>query len=86
MNEPLAVIHIAGPNAGGVQGCSRCGTILSDYRRAMVALEPGATKAPALPGWTPGKEVLVMEGNPRFLALVESLRADRDTSDEVACG
>lgn len=34
-NEFIGTIHDAGPDAGGLQLCRRCGGTITDYRRAM---------------------------------------------------
>ena len=56
------MVHIAGEfDAAGVQRCTRCGYILTDYRNVMVP-----TGSPPLSGWEVGGAVEVITGNPRY--------------------
>lgn len=89
MSEPQpAIIHVAGPIQYGHQECYRCGYVFHHYDPA----NPPARLAddphdPMTSGWPEGAEVLVL-GDPfsgRYMALVSSLKPDRDTSDEVFC-
>lgn len=62
------VVHIAGPMINGLQVCSQCGAILSDYRGAQVP----ETDARPLTGWTVGAHVEVTNyGGARFSDLVD---------------
>jgi hypothetical protein len=55
--EPQPVLHVAGKMVeGGVQKCSRCDEVLSDYRNTMA---PEGTPAPT--GFRPGLLVVVTE-------------------------
>jgi hypothetical protein len=49
--------HVAGPLVGGLQRCTRCGGILTDYRDCMV--EVGSEP---LRGWAEGAWVWVLCG------------------------
>jgi hypothetical protein len=56
----IGIIHLAGPmGRDGVQRCSRCGTILIDYRRAMVL--PGGMLGC---GWAEDEPMTQYDGNP----------------------
>lgn len=56
------MIHRAGElDATGVQLCTRCGEVLTDYRNAWVP-----EGSPPLFGWTVGAAVEVIAGNPRY--------------------
>ena len=57
-------VHQAGVMVGGVQLCTRCGAVLTDYRGAMV---PEADADKPLRGWPAGASVVVSGGNPRFM-------------------
>jgi hypothetical protein len=84
----IAVIHLAGPKERGYQACSRCDYVFHDYRGGQLATLASDPHDPMDSGWPEGAEVLVI-GHPRggrYITLVSSLRADRDTSDEVRCG
>ncbi len=61
------MIHLAGVlDADGVQRCTRCDYILTDYRGAMVpeGQEP-------LSGWAVGASIEVLTGNPRYSGVTE---------------
>ncbi len=61
-------IHIAGPlEADGVQRCTRCGYILTDYRDSMVPTGQGPLR-----GWPEGRAVEVYPGNPRYAATTDA--------------
>jgi hypothetical protein len=56
------MIHVAGPMTHeGLQRCTRCGEILTDYRHAMI---PDGD--PPLVGWAEDACIEVLTGNPRF--------------------
>jgi hypothetical protein len=61
------MIHVAGPLIDGVQVCTRCECILTDYRGAMV--EAGS---PPLFGWAEGAHVEVVEGWPRSSSVTDA--------------
>jgi len=61
------MIHIAGMmDHEGVQLCTRCGYVLTDYRGAMApeGQEP-------LSGWAPGAHIEVITGNPRYSGVTD---------------
>jgi hypothetical protein len=61
------MIHRAGPlEDDGVQRCTRCGYILTDYRGAMVEEGSGP-----LQGWQEGAAVEVSHGNPTFSGVTD---------------
>lgn len=55
------IVHVAGPLVRGVQHCSRCDTVLSDYRNAM-----WPDDQPPPQGWEPGVFVAV-SGNAKWV-------------------
>lgn len=70
------VVHIAGPYADGLQVCTRCGKVLTDYRGAMVVHE--------FHPWPAGGYVGCADfpGGSTFSVL---LKADASALDEVRC-
>lgn len=50
----------------GIQLCTRCDAILTDYRNAMVP-----EGDPPLRGWEEGASIEVIEGNPRAFFTVD---------------
>lgn len=62
----MSTIHKAGELVDAVQRCSRCDTVLSDYRDSMV---PEGT--PPLRGFPVGASVEVFNGNPRHSVVVD---------------
>lgn len=65
------MIHLAGVLFAGVQICTRCGDVLTDYRGAMV---PEGQEA--LAGWAIGAFVETGGTNPKWQSL---------TSDQPTC-
>ncbi len=81
------VIHVAGPVLGARQECSRCGEVLQEYRgteafRLDDMPDPGDASS-AYTFWPAGAEVMVCGP---WSALVATMLADRDASDERPCG
>lgn len=63
-------VHIAGPlDESGVQTCTRCGYVLTDYRGAMV---PDADRDKPLGGWAEGAHVEVIEGFPTYKGVTDA--------------
>jgi hypothetical protein len=60
------MIHEAGQMIAGLQRCTRCGVVLTDYRNAMV---PEGDPAPS--GWAVGAFVDVAPGSPRVSILTD---------------
>jgi len=60
------MIHRAGPLVDGVQRCTRCGYILSDYRNAAW---PEGQPPPT--GFEVGKAIDVEPGNPRWSSVTD---------------
>ena len=62
-----ATVHHAGPLIDGVQLCTRCDYVLTDYRGAMLldSDELGAR------GWPVGASIEVSAGVPRFLSTTD---------------
>lgn len=62
------MIHVAGPlDHEGLQRCTRCGYILTDYRGAMVPIDQ-----PPLSGWEAGASIEVITGNPRYSGTTDA--------------
>lgn len=67
--RPAGAIHQAGMlDHQGLQLCTRCGLVLTDYRGAMVP-----EGQPPLQGWAPGASIEVFPGNPTQLVVVYEL-------------
>lgn len=66
-SRDVTIIHHAGALVDGLQRCTRCGYVLSDYRHAMV---PDGD--PPLVGWQVGASVEVEAGNPRFSSVTDN--------------
>lgn len=63
-------VHIAGAlDTDGVQTCTRCGYVLTDYRSAMV---PESDADKPLRGWAEGAHVEVIEGFPKYSGLTDA--------------
>lgn len=60
----MPLIHKAGPLIEGVQRCSRCGVVLTDYRNAMVP-----DGSPPLRGFPVDASVEVFDGGPRGMGV-----------------
>lgn len=59
-------IHLAGPYWDGLQLCTRCGYVLTDYRDAMIPED-----APLPQGWPEGARIEVSSGNPRWSSTTD---------------
>lgn len=57
--------HVAGPMEGGVQRCTRCGEILTDFRNTMTEINQ-----PAPTGWGEGS---VIEAHGSYSSLIQDL-------------
>lgn len=73
------LVHVAGSFNGETQACTRCGTLIADYRNTM------STDGSSSPGgWPVGHRIGVSVGtNPTMSFVIE----DRDLDDdETLCG
>jgi len=62
------MIHIAGKYENGLQYCTRCNIILTDYRNAMIPVGQES-----LAGWEEGSYIEVFKGNPTYSGITREI-------------